>query len=86
MLKLPPREQPQHCIALAAVVHRVSGQHGPATITRLWYDGCEMVSDEHFGPGEQVDIEIGGMGKIRSRVARSAEGRITVRFVEQCPV
>jgi hypothetical protein len=79
-------KQYEHSIALAAVIHRVSGERGPATITRLWYDGCEMTSDGLFGRGEHVGIEISGMGKIRGRVASSAAGRVTVRFVELCPV
>jgi hypothetical protein len=71
---------------LSAVVHRSSGARQTASIIRLWYDGCEIASREHFEPGELIEIELGIMGKIRARVAGSADGVLSVRFDQECPV
>jgi hypothetical protein len=80
------REQPMHCSNLAATVLKENGSSGPAIITRLWYDGCEMASNEKFEAGEKIKVIIRGMGGIDAHVASATEGWLSARFVEECPV
>ena len=80
------REQPMHCPNLSATVLKENGSSGPATITRLWYDGCEMTSNESFEAGEKIKVMIRGMGGIDSHVISATEGWLSARFVEECPV
>ena len=75
-----------HCPNLAAMVRRSSGERGSAKITRLWYDGCEIASQDAFKVGEHVQVEIRGMGCIRARVSSCKDGIVSVRFDEECPV
>ena len=86
MLKSRRPRQHEHATALPAVIHRVSGETSLATITRLWFDGCELVSDDRFELNENIEIEFAGMGKIRGRVANDSKVGARVRFLEDCPV
>jgi len=86
MLESQRPRQHEHATALAAVVHRASGEKSLATISRLWFDGCELASDEQFALSENIEIEIAGMGKIRGRDANDSKLGILVRFLEECPV
>ena len=80
------RDQPAHCPNLSATVLKANGSSGPATITRLWYDGCEMASNEKFEVGEKIKVKIRGMGDIDAHVSSATEGWLSARFVEECPV
>ena len=77
---------PGHCPNLPATVLKEDGSSSPATITRLWYDGCEMTSDERFGVGEKIKVVIRGMGGIDTHVTSATEGWLSVHFVEECLV
>lgn len=80
------REQPAHCPNLSATVLKENGASAPATITRLWYDGCEMASNEKFEAGQKIKVIIPGMGGIDAHVTSATEGWLSARFVEECPV
>lgn len=83
----PPAKMTQgECSPISALIHRSTGKRERTSITRLWFDGCEMDSAEPFEPGEPVEIEFGMMGKIRARVVSSAGSVLSVRFDEECPV
>ncbi len=86
MLKPRSRRDHAHCPNLSVLVHRNSGKTAWATMTRLWYDGCEISSEERFDAGERVEVAIGRMGNIRARVTGCKGGIIFVRFDEECPV
>lgn len=86
MLKPRSRKRHEHCPNAAVAVHRGSGARNRATITRLWYDGCEIASQEMFEAGEHIEVEIGGMGRIRALVTSSKNGTILVHFDVECPV
>ena len=81
-----PRKQSVHCPNLSATVLKEGGLSGPATITRLWYDGCEMASDECFEVGEKIKVVIRGMGGIDAHVTSTDEGSLSAHFIEECPV
>ena len=80
------REQPMHCPNLSATVLKENGSSGPATITRLWYDGCEMALVESLDVGEKIKVVIRGMGSIDAHVTSTAEGALSAHFIEECPV
>ena len=86
MRKPRSRKHDEHCPNLPVIVYGTSGTRNRATITRLWYDGCEIASREQFHAGEQIEVAIGGMGHIRARVTRCQDGTVFVRFDEECPV
>ena len=86
MLKSRRSKQYSHSMALPALIHSASGKAERVTITRLWYDGCEVVADGPIGSGECIDIEILGMGKIRGRVATASREPLLIRFIEECSV
>lgn len=86
MLKPRSRAQGGHSPNLSVLVHRRSGDTTWATMTRLWYDGCEISSNEEFEAGEHIEVSIGRMGNIRARVTASKDGTVFVRFDEECPV
>ena len=81
-----PREQYVHCPNLSATILREGGLSCPASITRLWYDGCEMASTEGFSIGEKIKVVIRGMGSIDAHVISTAEGKLSAHFIEECPV
>jgi hypothetical protein len=81
-----PREQYVHCPNLSATILREGGLSGPASITRLWYDGCDMASLDSFEVGEKIKVVIRGMGSIDAHVTSTAEGTVAAHFVEECPV
>ena len=86
MLKPRSRRDNGHTPNLSVLVHRESGERTWATMTRLWYDGCEISSQEKFKAGEHVEVAIGRMGNIRAHVTASKDGTVFVRFDEECPV
>ena len=86
MLKPRSRRDHAHSPNLSVMVHRSSGKTTWATMTRLWYDGCEISSKEEFEAGEPIEVAIGRMGNIRARVTACKEGTVFVRFDEECPV
>lgn len=86
MLKPRSRRHNEHCPNVSVIVHRASGTRNRATITRLWYDGCEIASPEQLDAGEPIEVAIGGMGYIRAHVTRCKDGTAFVRFDEECPV
>ena len=86
MLKPRSRRPHEHCPNLRVMVHRRSGEWKWATVTRLWYDGCEIASEEQFDGGEQIEVSIGRMGNVRARVTRCEKETVFVRFDEECPV
>ena len=69
-----------------AVILRPSGHRTPVTIVRIWFEGCEVDTDEAFLPGEQVELGIARMGWIRSTVTDAANRSIQIKFSEECPV
>lgn len=79
------RKQPDHRADLQAVIHRERGERARVIITRLWYSGCEFKSDELFGGGQRIRIEIHGMGSIVADVVKSTDV-VLARFVEDSPV
>ncbi len=81
-----PREPYVHSPNLSAKILRESGLSGPATITRLWYDGCEMASNEGFDVGAKIKVVIRGMGSIDAHVTSITDGTVAAHFVEECPV
>ena len=81
-----PRKQHAHNPNLSATILKDGGSSCPACITRLWYDGCEMVSDESFEVGERIKVVIRGMGSIDAHVKSTAKGTLAAHFVEECPV
>ncbi len=83
-----PRPQKQHLHSpnLSVIILRDGGSSGPALITRLWYDGCEMASEESFDVGEKIKVAIHGMGSISAQVASTAEGTLSAHFLEEFPV
>lgn len=81
-----PRKQSVLYPYLSAMVLKEGGSSGTATITRLWYDGCEMDSDEPFEVGEKIKVVIRGMGSIDAHVTSTDEGSLSAHFVEECPV
>ena len=86
MLKPRSRVNHGHSSNLSVLVRRISGETTWATMTRLWYDGCELSSKEKFDSGERVEVSIGRMGNIRARVTACKDGTTFVRFDEECPV
>ena len=86
MLKPRSRRDHAHSPNLSVLVHQSSGGKTWATMTRLWYDGCEFSSKEVFEAGEKIEVSIGRMGNIRARVTASKDGTVFVRFDEECPV
>jgi len=48
MLKPRSRRDHAHSPNLSVLVHRSSGGKTWATMTRIWYDGCEISSKEAF--------------------------------------
>jgi hypothetical protein len=86
MLKPRSRNDHAHSPNLSVLVHRSSGKRTWATMTRLWYDGCEISSKEGFEAGEHIEVSIGRMGSIRARVTACKDGTVFVRFDEECPV
>ena len=86
MLKPRSRRDHAHSPNLSVLVHRSSGEKTWATMTRLWYDGCEISSKDAFETGERVEVSIGRMGNIRAHVTASKDGTVFVRFDEECPV
>lgn len=85
-MPMQPRKQLAHCPNLSATILKECGLSGPAIITRLWYDGCEMASDEHFDVGERIKVVIRGMGGIDAHVTNADEGSLSAHFTEECPV
>ena len=81
-----PREPYVHSPNLSAKVLRESGLSAPATITRLWYDGCEMASNERFEVGQKIKVVIPGMGSIEAHVTSIVDGTIAAHFIEECLV
>ena len=81
-----PREQYVHCPNISATILRESGLSAPATVTRLWYDGCEMASNESFEVGERIKVVIRGMGSIDAHVTNTAGGSLSAHFIEECQV
>ena len=75
-----------HSLDLPTTVLKDGGSSGPARITRLWYDGCELASEESFDVGEKIKVVIRGMGSIDAHVTSTAEGTLSAHFVEECPV
>lgn len=86
MVELEDRRPDEHDPNLSVIVRRSSGERTGATMTRLWYDGCELASRETFEPGEAIEVAMGRMGQIRARVKGTENGTILVRFDEECPV
>ncbi|HEX6660258.1 MAG TPA: hypothetical protein VF067_00080 [Sphingomicrobium sp.] len=86
MLKPRPRGDHAHFPNLSIMVHRKAGKTTWATMTRLWYDGCEISSAEQFEAGEHVEVALGRMGNIRARVTGCKDGTVFIRFDEECPV
>ena len=85
-MPMQPRKQPMNCPNLPATVLQEGGASSPATITRLWYDGCEMTTNGRFEVGQKVKVMIHGMGGIEAHVASAVDGWLSVHFVEECPV
>ena len=81
-----PREQYVHSPNLSATILRESGLSCAVTITRLWYDGCEMASNEDLDVGEKIKVVIRGMGSIDANVISTTEGSVAAHFIEECPV
>jgi len=82
----PLTENHKDSSRLSAVIHRRSGVRATASIIRLWYDGCEIISGGDFDPEEPIELEIGAMGKIRAHVAGTSNGVLSVRFDQECPI
>ncbi len=71
---------------LSVTVFRDSGRSSSARITRLWYDGCEMSSDDPFDVGERIKVAIRGLGSIDAHVTKAQDGAISAHFTVECPV
>ena len=71
---------------LTATILKDGGSSCDARITRLWYDGCEMVSDDRFDVGQKVKVVIRGLGSIDANVINTSDGTVSVHFDEECPV
>ena len=84
----PPRRRDNHAHNpnLPATILSAGGRCRRAMITRLWYDGCELSSDETFDDGEKIKIAIVGMGTINAQVNFTKDGTRLIHFLEDCPV
>lgn len=85
-MPMQPRKQSVHCPNLSSTVLKEDGSSAPATITRLWYDGCEIASHESFAVGDRIKVVIRGLGTTEAHVTSTAEGTLSAHFVEECPV
>ena len=77
-----PQDRHQNQLEL---IRREGQEPALAKVTRIWYEGCEFVSEIRLSPDDVIGIEIGRMGSIRARILSADGGKAEARFIEDSP-
>jgi hypothetical protein len=71
----------RHPVELDAVVRRDDGSRVPVKLTNFSEDGCRIESDHDFRIGEQLQIAIPDMGKVKAQVRWALPGSAGAKFI-----
>ena len=72
---------PRRKVSLAGMAFREDGGSFRVLITNLSYHGCHVISDQEFGIGETVKLQISGQGVVNGQVRWVRDGSAGVRFL-----